>query len=155
MLIELSLAVMLLLFVSLWVFRTNLQTIRPRNWAMTQAISDAYLTGVLAQSEAADFSTIVGATSPWPDISATTPETPNTSSVIIGSLPGGHQIQGTLVQVRVADPDNWPATPTAAQAIALAQSNPARVESWHLQNHLTYTVGGREYVKSRTTVRTR
>ena len=132
-----------------------MQTIRPRNWAMVQGISDAYLTGVLARSEAVDFATLVGPASDWPDASATPAEPPNTTTVTIGNLPGGTPIRGTLVQLREADANNWPANPTPAQAVSFAQSNPARVESWHLQSHLTYTVGRRTYVKSRTTVRTR
>lgn len=146
MLIELSLAVTLLLFVSLWVFRTNLQTIRPRNWAMVQAISDAYMTEHLARAESIDFNELLGGTSPWPLF----PDT-NSTSVTIGSLPNGSTITGNLVQTRQPADNNL----ATAGGMGDTTTNPARIESWLVQSHLTYTVGGRDYVKSRSTVRTR
>ena len=146
MLVELSLAVTLLLFVSLWVFRTNLQTIRPRNWAMAQAISDAYMTEHLARAEAIDFEFLVGSHSPYPAL-------PNsvTSNVVVGTLPGGGPINGTLIQTRKPAAENLP----AAGGTGDTTTNPARVESWLVESHLTYNVGSRTYVKSRSTVRTR
>lgn len=145
-LVELSLAVTLLLFVSLWVFRTNLQTIRPRNWAIVQTITDAYMTEHLAFSEAIDFDELVDPTSPWP----VAPDSIS-QQVTIGTLPGGQIISGTLVRTREPDANNLIANGGSGDS----NSNPARVESWHVQNHLTYNIGGRSYVKSRTTVRTR
>ncbi|GHC42311.1 hypothetical protein [Roseibacillus persicicus] len=146
MLVELSLAVVLLLFVSLWVFRTNLQTVRPRNWAMVQAISDAYMTEHLARAEAIEFEVLVSGTSPWPAYPDST-----TTDVNIGTLPNNRVITGTLVQTRQPAPNNLP----SAGGTGTTLTNPARVESWLVQSHLTYTVGGRNYVKSRSTVRTR
>lgn len=146
MLVELSLAVTVLLFVSLWVFRTNMQTIRPRNWAMVQAVSDAYMTEHLARAESIEFANLTDAASPWPVF-------PNkaTSNVVVGNLPGGRPIPGTLVQTRQPAATNLP----SGGGTGDTTTNPARVESWLVQSHLTYTVGGRTYVKSRSTVRTR
>ncbi len=146
MLVELSLAVALLLFVSLWVFRTNLQTIRPRNWAMTQAVSDAYMTEHQARAEAIDFNDLLSAASPWPAF-----PTSNTTNVTIGTLPNGRVLTGQLVQTRQPSENNL----ATAGGLGDVTTNPARVESWIVQSHLTYDVGGRSYVKSRTTVRTR
>jgi hypothetical protein len=146
MLVELSLAVALLLFVSLWVFRTNLQTIRPRNWAMTQAVSDAYMTEHQARAEAIDFNDLLSAASPWPAF-----PTSNTTTVTIGTLPNGRGLTGQLVQTRQPSENNL----ATAGGLGDVTTNPARVESWIVQSHLTYDVGGRSYVKSRTTVRTR
>ncbi|MGJ8725759.1 MAG: hypothetical protein ACSHYB_14460 [Roseibacillus sp.] len=158
MLVELSLAVSLLLFISLWSFRTNLQTIRPRNWAMVQTITDAYMTGPLAQAESVDFNELLDDTvTDWP----TYPNKKTTTDVLVGTLPVGtdestgtlvlRKIKGTLVQTKQPAANNLPANPTAAQIAA----NPARVESWLVQSHLTYSVGSRTYIKSRSTVRTR
>ena len=165
MLVELSLAVVLLLFISLWAFRTNIQTVRPRNWAMVQTITDAYMTGPLAQAESVDFNELLDATnSNWP----TFPASRTTNNIILGSLPldldgdgdtdldgDGNpvvrNITGTLVQTKKPAPNNLSSNPTDAEIAG----NPARVESWLVQNHLTYQVGSRTYVKSRSTVRTR
>lgn len=152
MLVELSLAVTLLLFISLWAFRTNLQTIRPRNWAMVQAISDAYMTGPLAAAEAIDFNELLSSTSDWP----TYPNS-QTTNVTIGSLPlgdaaaGVRVITGVLIQTKRPAPNNLP----SAGGTGTVTTNPAQVESWLVQSHLTYSVGGRDYIKSRSTVRTR
>lgn len=146
MLVELSLAVTLLLFVSLWVFRTNMQTIRPRNWAMVQAISDAYMTEHLARAESIDYNELLSATSPWPAF----PDS-NETSVTIGTLTNGRVFTGELVQTRQPSENNL----ASGGGTGDVDSNPARVESWIVQSHLTYEVGGRTYVKSRTTVRTR
>ena len=163
MLVELSLAIVLLLFLSLWVFRTNVQTVSPRNWAMVQSITDAYMTGPLAQAESIDFNTLVDAGSPWP----TYPNSTSTN-VLVGTLPLdsdndgaadvdglgnliGRDISGTLVQTKQPAANNL----ASAGGTGTTLTNPARVESWLVQSHLTYTVGGRTYVKSRTTIRTR
>lgn len=146
MLVELSLAVTLLLFVSLWAFRTNMQTLRPRNWAMVQAISDAYMTEHLARAESIEFDKLLSAASPWPAL-------PNSDSqaVTIGTMPNGRVITGNLVRTRQPADTNLP----TAGGTGDTTINPARVESWLVQSHLTYTIAGRTYVKSRSTVRTR
>lgn len=170
-LLEITLAITLLLFASLFVLQTNLQTIRPRNWAMVQALTDAYMTEHLAYAEAIDFTlltssvttadaqaTITAAaadptalTSPWPVFPAQLQQ-----NVTVGTLPilgnaTGIPITGILRQTRNPSPLNLPANPTAAE-LAL---NPAQIESWILESHLEYRIGNRTYVKSRSTVRTR
>ena len=167
MLVELSLAVLLLLFIALWAFRTNIQTIAPRNWAMVQTLTDAYMTGPLAEAESVDFNTLVDpdpAVTNWP----TFPQSNTTNNIVIGVLPldldldgttdvdtNGNNvvrtITGTLVRTKRASPNNLP----AAGGTGTNLTNPAQVESWLVESHLTYTIGGRDYVKTRTTVRTR
>jgi len=169
--LEITLAITLLLFASLFVLQTNLQTIRPRNWAMVQALTDAYMTEHLAYAEAIDFTlltssvttadaeaTITAAatdptalTSPWPVFPAQLQQ-----NVTVGTLPilgnaTGIPITGVLRQTRKPSPINLSTTPTAAE-LAL---NPAQIESWILESHLEYRIGNRTYVKSRSTVRTR
>lgn len=83
----------------------------------------------------------------WPEFPANF-----TRNVTIGTLPSGRVITGTLVQTRQPDINNISASTTTTGTIA---TNPAQVESWLVQSHLTYTIAGRDYVKSRNTVRTR
>jgi hypothetical protein len=139
----------ILMFISLFVVRTNLQTIRPRNWTMIQALSDAYMTEHLAHAEAIPFDELVTT----PDEEATWPVYPanNSNAVIIGQVPGGREITGRLIQTRQPAPNNL----ASAGGIGTTTTNLARVEAWLVQSHLTYNVGDRSYVKSRNTVRTR
>ena len=58
----------------------------------------------------------------------------------------------------------WPVYPAKSEtAVTLgilpggtgtAATNPAEMQTWKLQSHITYSISGREYVKSRTIVRT-
>lgn len=146
MLIEIGLSVTLLLFVSVFVFRTNLQTIRPRNWAMVQSITDAYMTEHQALSEAIEFTELMDTASPWPEYPAS-----NTTTENVGQLPQGLTITGTLVRTRRPADTNL----AAAGGTATTMINPAQIEAWLVESHLTYEVDGRTYVKSRSTVRTR
>lgn len=156
---ELTFATALLLFVSLWALRTNLQTIRPRNWAMIQAITDAYMTEHLAYAEAIEYEKLLGpdpnlalgiddpSVSYWPAYPAN-----HTRDVTVGTLPSGLVVTGTLIQTRQPDINN---ISSSSETTGTPLTNPAQVESWLVQSHLTYTIAGREYVKSRNTVRTR
>lgn len=146
MLIEVSLSIGVLLFTSLYVLRTNLQTIRPRNWTMIQAVTDAYMSGPQAQANAIPFDDLLANNSPWPVFPAT-----NVTAVTVGQLPLGRVVTGRLVQTRQPAPNNLP----SAGGTGTEATNPAATESWTLQSHLTYTVQNRTYVKSRTSVRTR
>lgn len=146
MLIEIGLSITLLLFVSVFVFRTNLQTIRPRNWAMVQSITDAYMTEHQARAEAIEFTELMEGTSPWPEYPAH-----NTTTETVGQLPQGITISGTLVRTRRPAENNL----TSAGGSGTANTNPAQIEAWLVESHLTYNIGGRTYVKSRSTVRTR
>lgn len=146
MLIEIGLSITLLLFVSLFVFRTNLQTIRPRNWAMVQSITDAYMTEHQARAEATDFNDLMAETSLWPLYPAS-----NTTTEVVGQLPQGITISGTLVRTRRPAENNL----NSAGGTGTMITNPAQIEAWLIESHLTYNVGGRTYVKSRSTVRTR
>lgn len=146
MLIEVSLSIGILLFTSLYVLRTNLQTVRPRNWTMVQAVTDAYMSGPQARANAIPFEDLVAAGSPWPVFPAT-----NVSAVQVGQLPFGRVLTGRLVQTREPSPTNLP----SAGGTGTEATNPAETESWILQSHLTYTIQSRTYVKSRTSIRTR
>jgi len=87
--------------------------------------------------------------SPWP--LADSLDGPAATTVVIGALPGGNDVTAMVYRSRVPDPSNL----VAAGGTATIVENPSRMESWRLQAHLVYTIGEREYVKSRTVVRTR
>lgn len=128
------------MFVGAWLFQTNIQAIRPRNWAMVQTITDAYMSGELALAESVEFE----------DIATEFPEEPNQIeiNVLVGTVPPDIQINGTVI--RTSTPSNNNLTETGT-----INTNPAQVESFILKSYLTYNIAGRSYVKSRTTVRTR
>lgn len=146
MLIEVSLSIGVLLFTSIYVLRTNLQTIRPRNWTMMQAVTDAYMSEHQARADAIPFEDLIAPDSQWPAF----PQNRSTA-VTVGQLPRGRVITGRLVQTREPAPLNLP----NAGGTGTAVTNPAGTESWVVQSHLTYTLENRTYVKSRNTVRTR
>lgn len=125
---------------------------------MIQTITDAYMTEHLAAAESVEFEKLIGAdpniglspsdppVSYWPAYPANF-----TRNVTVGTLPNGRVITGTLIQTRQPSAENL----TAAGGSGTIATNPAQVESWLTQSHLTYNIGGREYVKSRSSVRTR
>ena len=78
-----------------------------------------------------------------------------TTNVVLGVLPGGREITGTVSRTRYPDANNLPdpATVTAVQWKAALDRNPARMEVWRLQSVVRYTVGSRSYLKARTVVR--
>lgn len=132
-LVEATLALAILTVLGLIFLKLALTILTPRQWALGQSVSDAYLTYERAYAQRVPFETLTGSGSPWP-------VHPVTSSVAveIGQLPGGVPIVGTVVRTRT---DATPAT------------NPASMSIWRVQSVLTYQIGGRNYIKSRTVVR--
>jgi len=117
----------------------------PRQWVVHQNVSDAYITYEEAYAARISFEELTHADSPWPVYPAK-----ESVTVEIGKLPGGRSIDGTVVRTRIADPNNL----TSAGGTGTTDTNPAEMETWKLESHLTYKIGDQTYVKSRTTVRT-
>ena len=69
----------------------------------------------------------------------------------LGKLPGGQEVTGTLYRTRIPDANNL----TTAGGTGTATTNPSGTEAWKVQSILSYTVGDRQYVKSRTVMRIR
>ncbi|MEM9079743.1 MAG: hypothetical protein AAGC74_03520 [Verrucomicrobiota bacterium] len=113
---------------------------------MIQALTDAFMTAPHAQAESIDFDRLVGGASPYPIYPNQT-----TTTVTIGTLPSGTVLTGTLITYRQASENNL----ASAGGTGDTTTNPARVESWLIESHLIYTVNNQEYVKSRSSVRTR
>jgi len=145
-LIEAAGALALLTLLALLLMRGTMNVISARQWTVMQNVTDAYLTFETALAERTAFEEFLGNDSLWP-------LDPRTASaeVEICRLIDGRVVTGTVTRTRVPDPGNLP---EAGGEGSLA-TNPARMEAYKLQSHLVYAVGGRNYVKSRTVVRSR
>ena len=144
MLLETTMSLVVLTVVGLSLLKLSINITAPRQWTLQQTISDAYMTYEKALAQRADFETLSGDDSPWPEFPASA-----NHQVELGRLPGGSPIMGTVTRTRAADPNNYPVdggTGTLA-------SNPAGTEGWRLQSILRYEVGDVSYAKLRTVVR--
>ncbi len=144
MLVELTLALTLLSAIGLTVFKGSLDIMAPRQWVIVQNISDAYITYEVAYAERISFEELTAPSSAWPVFPSK-----STIEVEIGKLPGGNPITAKVIRTRIADTNNLP----AAGGTGTLTTNPAEMETWQLQSHLTYTISDKAYVKSRTVVR--
>jgi hypothetical protein len=144
-LVETTIAIVLLTSIGLVLFKGTLNIIAPRQWALSQNLTDAYLTYEKAYAERIEFSELISASSDWPVFPAK-----SEFSVTLGTLPGGRSLSGTMIRTRIADPNNL----ATAGGSGDSTTNPSELQTWKLQSHLIYTIAGRDYVKSRTVVRT-
>jgi hypothetical protein len=137
-------AMSMLSVVGLILLKLSLNIIHPRQYSLQQVLSDAYLTQERAEAERIPFETLIATGSKWPAF-----PTISTQSVVIGKLPGGANVTGTIHRTRIADAGNYPidgGTGTVA-------TNPAAMRIWRVQSILRYQISGRNYVKSRTVAR--
>lgn len=144
LMLESMLALSILTVVGLVLLKISLNILHPRQWTLQQTLTDAYLTYERAYAERIPFEDLLANNSPWPAFPNTA-----TSTVEIGRLPGNRQVTGTVTRTRVPDPGNYPidgGTGTVA-------SNPAAMKVWKVQSVITYVIGKRTYVKSRTVLR--
>lgn len=143
-LLEAVAAMVLLSIAGLALLKGSLNTLAPRQWALVQNITDAHLTYEKAYADRIPFSELTAVGSPWPVY-------PNkaTSSVVLGTLPGGTSVSGTIVRTRIPDPINLP----VHGGSGTTASNPAEMQVWQVQTLVLYKIGGRNYVKSRISMR--
>ncbi len=144
-LIEAIIALSLLLVVSLVILKGTMNILAPRQWTMVQNVSDAYLSYEKAFAQRIPFESLTDSSSPWPVYPAK-----SEGPVTLGTLPGGRTLTGNVIRTRMPDDNNLP----AFGGNATTATNPAEMQTWILQSHVTYTISGRDYVKSRTIVRT-
>lgn len=116
----------------------------PRQWTLQQTVTDAYLTYEKALAQRLPFTDLVAASSPWPVY----PEKAQ-STVVLGKLPGGSEVTGTIIRTRTPDTNNYPVNGGSGDVA----SNPAGIQIWSFQSILSYKIGGRDYVKTRTVIR--
>ena len=145
-LIEISLSYATLVIVAMLSLKASVNATSGQTWTIKQTMSDAFITRETALASRMPFDTIVGSDSPW----STSPSV-TTSTVTLGKLPGGQLVTGTLHRTRTPDPNNLP----AAGGTGNANTNPSGSEAWRIQSILAYSVGDRQYVKSRTVLRIR
>lgn len=144
LLFESAMALSILTVIGLILLKLSLNVLHPRQAGLQQVLTDAYMTYERAYAERVPFEDLVAASSPWPVFPASRSET-----VEIGRLPGNRPVTGTVTRFRIADPANYPidgGTGTVA-------TNPAAMKTWRVQSIVTYTIGGRPYMKSRTVLR--
>jgi type II secretory pathway pseudopilin PulG len=143
-LVEATVCLSILAVLGILLLKLSLNVLSPRQWALQQALSDAYLTFERAFAERVPFDELTSVDSPWPAHPLLA-----TQNVEIGRLPGGRVVTGTITRTRLADPENYPVdggTGTTA-------TNPAAMKVWRVQSVLRYEIGGRTYLKSRTVIR--
>lgn len=145
-LIEISLSYATLVIVALLALKASVNATSSQAWTVKQSMSDAFIMRETALASRMPFSEVTGNTSPWALSPAVT-----TSTVTIGKLPGGQPVTATLHRTRIPDSNNL----STAGGVGTTTTNPAESEAWKLQSLLVYTVGERQYVKSRTVLRIR
>ncbi|MGB1131182.1 MAG: hypothetical protein ACPG4K_14110, partial [Haloferula sp.] len=107
-------------------------------------VTDAYLTYEKAYAQRLPFADLLAGNSPWPRYPAKSEE-----DVELGKLPGGRAISGKVIRTRLPDDNNFPIDGGRGSV----SSNPAGMKVWRFQSLLVYELGGRQYVKSRTVIR--
>lgn len=144
LLIEAAMSLSILTVLGLVLLKLSLNILHPRQWIIQQTLSDAYLTYERAYAERIPFENLLAVDSPWPAFPTTT-----TTAVEIGRLAGSHVVTGTLVRTRFPDAGNYPLD----GGTGTVSTNPAAMKVWKAQSVLTYTIGTRNYAKSRTVLR--
>ena len=148
-------ALSLLVVLGLVLLKLSLNILGPRQWILQQTVTDAYMSYERAYAERIPFESLLASDSPWP---ASTPTTINkaTTVVEVGRLPrvlpdypNGVPITGTVTRTRFPDTGNYPID----GGTGTVDTNPAAMKVWRVQSVLTYNVGNRPYVKSRTVLR--
>lgn len=141
-LIEGTLALSLIVAISLILLDTSINVLKPRIYTIHQNMTDAQISYEVAYANRADFDSLSESSSEWPLYPAT-----KDSTVTIGTLPGGQDITAVVKRFR----KNLTRTTYGAQPV-LGLSD-LGIEVWELQSVLVYQIGGKEYVKACTVIR--
>lgn len=134
----------MLVFIGLILLKVSLDILVPRQWSLQQTVAEAYMTYERSVAERIPFESLLDTDSPWPAFPDTDQET-----VAIGRLPGGNPIIGTITRTRIPSENNYPID----GGTGTTDTNPAAMKVWKVQSLATYSIGGRDYVKSRTVLR--
>ncbi len=146
LIVEVAIAFGLLLFVAFLMLKAAVNVTSGQRWTVMQSMTDAFMTKETAVGNRWPFDDFKSNGSPWPTFPNLSEET-----IEVGKLPGGTPITATLRRTKYAAVNNL----TSTGGVGTSTTNPASIEGWKLQSLLTYTVGSRNYVKSRTTLRVR
>lgn len=145
LLVESMLALSILTVLGLVLLKLSLNILHPRQMVLQQILTDAYLSCERAYAERIPFDSLLADNSPWPAFPTT-----STTQEEIGRLPGDRPIYGTVTRTRMPDANNFPIDGGSGTPDT---TNPAAMRIWKVQSVITYTVGGRNYAKSRTILR--
>lgn len=138
LLLEASVALGMVSALALLLMRGSLLAITGNQWAVMQTLTDACLTRETALATRLPFADIEAENSPW-SAPAGLGEVAG-QPVTLGKMAGGQPVAGTLRRFRTIEPVNGVET---------------GVTAWRLHSVLTYTIGDDDYVKTRSTLRTR
>lgn len=145
-LIEISMSYATLVIIALLTLKASINATAGQAWTVKQAMSDAYITRESALASRVPFEVLTSESSLWPAHPSV-----STATVAIGKLPGGQTVEATIHRTRLPDTNNLP----SAGGSGTANTNPTGTEAWKLQSILSYNVGDKQYVKSRTVLRIR
>jgi len=143
-LIEISVGLGALLIVAILLMRHSINVATMDRWTVMQSLTDTYLTREVAMAKRYPFSEFTGGSTLWP----TFPDTAE-STVEVGRLPGGEPVTATLYRTKKPSDNNM----ASAGGTGTDSTNPTNTEAWVLQSYLTHEVGTRNYLKSRSVVR--
>jgi hypothetical protein len=104
-------------------------------WTIMQTLTDAYLSREIALSNRIPIAELIGPQSTWPEF---TSNSVFARTVTLGKLAGGQVVEGSLKRFRTSD---------------AGFNSETQIKAWRLHSVLSYNIGGREYVKSRSTLR--
>ncbi|MCB1234518.1 MAG: hypothetical protein KDM91_05560 [Verrucomicrobiae bacterium] len=135
-----------LVVISLLLLKAGMSATMAQRWTVVQGMTDSFMTTETALAKRVPFEELNGVDSRWPEY-----PTVSDQAVEVGRLPGGVPLVATLKRTRVPDTNNF----ALAGGGGTIASNPSKMEIWRLQSVLTYSLGNREYAKSRTVVRSR
>lgn len=143
---EIALSYAALVLVGLISLKATYTASASQAWTVKQSMTDAYITRETALASRFPFDEITSDASLW----ALSPNATE-STVVIGKMPGGTEVEATLYRTRIADPNNLPAD----GGTGTTTTNPGSTAAWQLQSMLAYDVGDKTYVKTRTVLRIR
>ncbi len=138
-LMEASIALGVVVFLSLLVLKGSLLALSGNRWTVMQTLSDAYLTKETALSNRIPMSALQASPSPWPDRASDSPSYA-LQTVTLGVLPSGQPVQAQLTRFRTSE------TPPNSPDVSMVV--------WRLYSVLSYRAGDQSYVKTRTSLRT-
>ena len=124
---------------ALMMMKASMVSLASNQWTVMQTLTDAYMTRESALASRVPLAEVTAVTSKWPDPAINVPQRIQTT-VTIGKLAGGEAVPGTLIRFRTND--------TKADDAATASS------AYRLYSVLTYKIGGTDYYKTRSILRT-
>tara|TARA_R110000850_G_scaffold130654_4_gene251238 strand:- start:830 stop:1315 length:486 start_codon:yes stop_codon:yes gene_type:complete len=145
-LIEIAVSYGTLVVVAMLTLKAAINTSGSQIWTIKQSMTDAYLTRETALASRVPFDEIDVDASLWAAHPSVT-----TSSVVVGKMPGGTSVTAQLHRTRIPDSNNL----SDAGGTGTNTTNPGSTEAWKLQSLLVYSIGTKEYVKTRTALRIR